>query len=119
MTNLDFNHMRQAMVASQLRTTAVNDARVIAAMGAVPRERFVPQESAAIAYIDRAIPLGAGRALNPPMTTGRLLTEAHPKAEDSALVIGGATGYAAALLAELVASVVSLEEDAALLAVAR
>ena len=119
MTNLDFNHMRQAMVASQLRTTAVNDARVIAAMGAVPRERFVPQESAAIAYIDRAIPLGAGRALNPPMTTGRLLTEAHPKAEDSALVIGGATGYAAALLAELVASVVSLEEDATLLAVAR
>ena len=119
MTNLDFNHMRQAMVASQLRTTAVNDARVIAAMGAVPRERFVPQESAALAYIDRAIPLGAGRALNPPMTTGRLLTEAHPKAEDSALVIGGATGYAAALLAELVASVVSLEEDAALLAVAR
>jgi len=118
-TNLDFNHMRQAMVASQLRTTAVNDARVIAAMGAVPRERFVPQESAALAYIDRAIPLGAGRALNPPMTTGRLLTEAHPKAEDSALVIGGATGYAAALLAELVASVVSLEEDAALLAVAR
>ena len=119
MTNLDFNHMRQAMVASQLRTTAVNDARVIAAMGAVPRERFVPQESAALAYIDRAIPLGAGRALNPPMTTGRLLTEAHPKAEDSALVIGGATGYAAALLAELVASGVSLEEDAALLAVAR
>ena len=119
MTNLDFNHMRQAMVASQLRTTAVNDARVIAAMGAVPRERFVPQESAALAYIDRAIPLGAGRALNPPMTTGRLLTEAHPKAEDSALVIGGATGYAAALLAKLVASVVSLEEDAALLAVAR
>jgi len=118
-TNLDFNHMRQAMVANQLRTTAVNDARVIAAMGAVPRERFVPQESAALAYIDRAIPLGAGRALNPPMTTGRLLTEAHPKAEDSALVIGGATGYAAALLAELVASVVSLEEDAALLAVAR
>jgi len=118
-TNLDFNHMRQAMVASQLRTTAVNDARVIAAMGAVPRERFVPQESAALAYIDRAIPLGAGRALNPPMTTGRLLTEAHPKAEDSALVIGGATGYAAALLAELVASVVSLEEDATLLAVAR
>lgn len=119
MTDLDFNHMRQAMVASQLRTTAVNDARVIAAMGAVPRERFVPQESAALAYIDRSIPLGAGRALNPPMTTGRLLTEAHPKAEDRALVIGGATGYAAALLAELVASVVSLEEDKALLAVAR
>ena len=119
MTDLNFNHMRQAMVASQLRTTAVNDPRVIAAMGAVPRERFVPQENAALAYIDRSIPLGSGRALNPPMTTGRLLTEAHPRAEDHALVIGGATGYAAALLAELVASVVLLEEDAALLGLAR
>ncbi len=119
MTDLNFTHMRQAMVASQLRTTAVNDPRVIAAMGAVPRERFVPQENAALAYIDRSIPLGSGRALNPPMTTGRLLTEAHPRAEDHALVIGGATGYAAALLAELVASVVLLEEDTALLGVAR
>jgi len=118
-TDLNFTHMRQAMVASQLRTTAVNDPRVIAAMGAVPRERFVPQENAALAYIDRSIPLGSGRALNPPMTTGRLLTEAHPRAEDHALVIGGATGYAAALLAELVASVVLLEEDAALLGAAR
>lgn len=119
MTDFDFEHMRRAMVASQLRTTAVNDPRVIAAMGHVPRERFVPSENAAIAYIDRAIPLGSGRALNPPMTTGRLLTEAHPRAEDRALVIGGATGYAAALLAELVALVVSLEEDSALLQAAR
>lgn len=119
MTDLNFNHMRQAMVASQLRTNAVNDPRVIAAMGVVPRERFVPEESAALAYIDRPIPLGAGRLLNPPMTTGRLLTEAHPQAGDRALVVGGATGYAAALLAELVASVVLLEEDAALLGAAR
>lgn len=119
MTDLNFEHMRQAMVASQLRTTAVNDPRVVAAMGQVPRERFVPAENAAIAYIDRSIPLGAGRALNPPMTTGRLLTEAHPQPGDHALVIGGATGYAAALLAELVDSVVSLEEDAGLLDAAR
>lgn len=119
MTDLDFNHMRRAMVSSQLRTTAVNDARVIAAMSAVPRELYVPAESASVAYIDRAIRIGDGRALNPPMTTGRLLTEAHPKAEDRALVVGSATGYVAALLAELTASVVALEEDAALLEVAR
>jgi protein-L-isoaspartate(D-aspartate) O-methyltransferase len=118
-TELDFEHMRRAMVASQLRTTAVNDPRVVAAMGQVPREQFVPAGSAALAYIDRAIPLGVNRALNPPMTTGRLLTEAHPRPEDRALVIGGATGYAAALLAELVASVVSVEEDKGLLEIAR
>lgn len=119
MTELNFEHMRRAMVASQLRTSAVSDSRVIAAMGHVPRERFVPRENAALAYIDRAIPLGAGRALNPPMTTGRMLTEAHPKAGDRALVVGGATGYASALLAELVGSVIALEEDDALIEIAR
>lgn len=119
MTDLDFNHMRRAMVSSQLRTTAVNDPRVIAAMGSVPRELYVPAESASVAYIDRAIRIGDGRALNPPMSTGRLLTEAHPQPEDRALVVGSATGYAAALLAELTASVVALEEDTALLEVAR
>jgi protein-L-isoaspartate(D-aspartate) O-methyltransferase len=118
-TELNFEHMRRAMVASQLRTSAVSDARVIAAMGNVPRERFVPRENAALAYIDRAIPLGAGRALNPPMTTGRMLTEAHPKAGDRALVVGGATGYASALLAELVGSVIALEDDDALIEIAR
>jgi protein-L-isoaspartate(D-aspartate) O-methyltransferase len=118
-TDLNFEHMRRAMVASQLRTSAVSDARVISAMGLVPREQFVPRENAALAYIDRAIPLSGARALNPPMTTGRMLTEAHPQPGDKALVVGGATGYAAALLAELVGSVVSLEDDAALIAIAR
>jgi len=118
-TDLDFEHMRRAMVASQLRTTAVNDPRVVAAMARIPREHFVPAESAALAYIDRPVPLGQGRTLNPPMTTGRLLTEAHPQAEDRALVIGGATGYAAALLAAMVSSVVSLEEDSSLIEAAR
>lgn len=117
-TDPDFNHMRRAMVSNQLRTTAVNDPRVIAAMGIVPREHYVPAESAAVAYIDRAIRIGSGRALNPPMTTGRLLTEAHPQPEDRALVIGSATGYAAAILAELVASVTALEEDDALVSAA-
>ena len=93
MTQLNFEQMRLAMVESQLRTTAVNDPRVIAAMGSVPREQFVPGECAAIAYIDRAIRLEGNRALNPPMATGRLLTEARPQPTDRALVVGSATGY--------------------------
>lgn len=119
MTQLNFEQMRLAMVESQLRTTAVNDPRVIAAMGSVPREQFVPGECAAIAYIDRAIRLEGNRALNPPMATGRLLTEARPQPTDRALVVGSATGYGAALLAQLVSSVVALEEDPALLRIAR
>ena len=114
-----FATMRRAMVANQLRTAAVNDARVVAAMRAVPRELFVAPAHAAFAYADRSVPLANGRALNLPMATGRLLTEAAPRPADRALVVGAASGYAAALLASLVASVVALEEDAALPALAR
>ncbi|MBX3562172.1 MAG: protein-L-isoaspartate O-methyltransferase [Sphingomonas sp.] len=119
MTDLDFATMRRAMVASQLRTTGVNDPRVIAAMGEVPRETFLPAERALLAYADTMLPLGDGRAMNPPMALGRLLTEARLDGSERALVIGAATGYAAAVMARLTASVVALEQDAKLAAEAR
>lgn len=119
MTDQGFEAMRRAMVASQLRTTGVNDPRVIAAMGDVPRERFVPDERRASAYADLVVPLGGGRALNPPMTLGRLLTEARLRGDERALVIGAATGYGAAVLARLVASAIALEEEAKLVEAAR
>jgi len=119
MNEHNFEHMRWAMVASQLRTTGVNDPRVLAAIGAVPRERFVPAGRIGMAYADALVPLGGGRELNTPMSLGRMLTEAGPRAEDRVMIIGAATGYAAAVLAELVHSVVAVEEDATLLAAAR
>ena len=116
MSTPDFEAMRAAMVDSQLRTDAVNDARVVAAMAAVPREAFVPPHLRAISYIDRPLPLGGGRALNPPVVVGRLLTEAETRPEDRALVVGAGGGYSAAVLARLVAHVVALEEPGALAA---
>ena len=118
MTEQNFEQMRRAMVASQLRTTGVSNARVVAAMGEMPRERFVPAERQAVAYADALVPLGGGRQLNTPMALGRLLSEAEPNKADRALVIGAATGYSAAVLARLVASVVAVEEDPALAAFA-
>lgn len=114
-----FGAMRRAMVSNQLRTSGVNDPRVIAAMGEVPREAFVPQERAMLAYLDRPVPLGGGRALNPPLVLGRLLTEAGTRPEDRALVVGAGTGYAAAVMSKLVGSVVALEEDGMLAGKAR
>jgi protein-L-isoaspartate(D-aspartate) O-methyltransferase len=119
MSGYDFEHMRRAMVASQLRTTGVADARVLAAVGEVPRERFVPADRVAGAYSDAAVPLPGGRELSPPMATARLLSEASPRGSERAMVVGAATGYAAALLAKLSASVVAVEQDAALAAFAR
>ncbi|MEK6637975.1 MAG: protein-L-isoaspartate O-methyltransferase [Pseudomonadota bacterium] len=108
--------MRAAMVASQLRTNNVNDPRVVDAIAAVARERFVPAERRALAYVDAPVPLGGGRALNAPMATARLLTEAKLSPVDKLLIIGAATGYAATVAAELVGSVTAVEEDEALIA---
>jgi protein-L-isoaspartate(D-aspartate) O-methyltransferase len=119
MVDYHFEHMRRAMVASQLRTTGVSDAGVLAAVGAVPRERFVPDDRIPVAYADTLVPLVNGRYLNSPMATARLLSEASPNKDDKAMIVGAASGYAAAVLARLVRSVVALEEDAELAAFAR
>jgi protein-L-isoaspartate(D-aspartate) O-methyltransferase len=119
MTELDFEAMRRAMVESQLRTTGVNDPRVVAAMAMVPRERFVPVERRALAYMDRPVAVGNGRELNLPEATGALLTAAEIRPSDRVLIVGAATGYTAALVAEIALQVTALEEDEALIAQGR
>lgn len=116
---LDLETARHAMVASQLRTSGVNDARVVAAMAKVDRERFLPDSQRAFAYRDRPLPLGNGRAQNAPLATGLLLTEAAIRPGDAVLVIGAAAGYTAALAAQLAVRVVAVEADPALAASAR
>ena len=111
--------MRAAMVDSQLRTSDVIDSAVVAAMGSVPREAHVPAELASVAYMDRAIALGHGRALNPPLVTGRMLVAAAVRPGMHVLLVGAATGYTAALLAALGAKVYAVEEQPELLAAAR
>jgi protein-L-isoaspartate(D-aspartate) O-methyltransferase len=119
MTEHNFEHMRKAMIASQLRTTGTNDPRVLAAMGEVARERFVPAARASLAYADALVPLKPGRDFNSPMALGRLLTEAAPGRGERVLVVAAATGYAAAVMARLTGEVTALEEDSELAAQAR
>jgi len=113
-----FDAMRHAMVASQLRTNAVNDARVVEAMARVPRENYVPVEQQALAYRDTLLPLPGGRRHNSPLATGLLLTRARLQPGDRVLLVGAAGGYAAAVLAELGTTVVAVEEDQTLAALA-
>lgn len=117
--DISFEAMRHAMVQSQLRTNAVNDPRVVTAMGRVPREDFVPEAARRLAYRDTAVAIGNGRYLNLPIATGKLLTEAYLEPTDKVLLIGAAGGYTAALLSGLVRSVVAVESDADLAAHAR
>jgi protein-L-isoaspartate(D-aspartate) O-methyltransferase len=103
MTKIDPFAARKAMIDSQLRTSGVNEPFVIARMSAVAREDFVPENAKSIAYMDRAIPLGDGKALAAPLVHGKLLAEARPSLDDSALVVENGSGYLAELVKPLVA----------------
>lgn len=106
----DFARMRTAMVDSQLRPNLVTSEKVVDAFREVPREAFVPEGMRAFAYVDEDIEIAPGRFLMEPLTLGRLLEFAEVRSGERALVIGGATGYSAALLALLGAEVVLLED---------
>jgi len=95
---------RRAMIDSQLRVSGVNSPAILNAFNAVPREDFVPAERRAVAYIDRAVPLGDGRALSPALTYGQMLEAAQTTRDDTVLVISP-NGYLAALAGQLSASV--------------
>ena len=106
--------IRRTMVESQLRTNRVTDEAVLAAMEAVPRERFVPPALAGVAYIDDDLPLGGGRYLLEPMLFAWLLQAAAIRPADLVLDVGCATGYSTAVIARLAATVLALESDPAL-----
>lgn len=105
---------RRMMVDGQIRTADVTDPDLIAAMQALPRELFVPSALAVQAYRDGEIGLGNGRAMLRPMVLAKLIQAANVRRGDNVLDVGCGTGYSAAVLARLGASVVALEEDAKL-----
>ena len=116
-TSADSSTARRAMIDSQLRVSGVNDAAVLAAIGKVAREDFVPAEARGHAYIDRAIPLGQGRALPAPLVQGMMLSEALPRPGERVLVVTAGSTYLAALVEAMGALVDSV--DAAALAKAK
>lgn len=112
---MDFQAARLAMVESQIRPNGVRDPLILNAFATLPRESFVPEDQKALAYMDEAlavIPATGGsqpRYLLPPMVLARLLQSANLSQSDHALDIGGATGYSAAVLAQICGKVEALE----------
>ena len=107
------------MVADQLRTRGITDERVLAAMGAVPREAFVPASLRREAYADEALPIEAGQTISQPFMVATMTQHLHVRPGDRILEIGTGSGYQAAVLAWLGAHVTSLERQAALISAAR
>ena len=117
---IDFAAARRMMVDCQVRTSDVTDLRIISAMMDIPREHFVPPASVALAYLDLDLPVGDGsRRLLKPMVFAKLIQAVDIASGDRVLDVGCATGYGAAVLAQLAAQVTALEQDAGLAQAAR
>lgn len=115
----DFAAARIMMVDSQVRPNKVTDSRVIAAMRTLPREAFLPAALQARAYTDDNVPLAKDRVLPAPMVVARMVQFSLIEGCARVLVVGAGTGYGAALLAACGATVTAVEDDAALLGIAR
>jgi protein-L-isoaspartate(D-aspartate) O-methyltransferase len=102
------------MVEQQLVARGIRDARVLEAMRTVPREAFLAPWQAACAYDDGPLPIGEGQTISQPYVVAVMIEAVAPMADDRALEIGTGSGYSAAVLAQLVAGVYSVERIPAL-----
>ena len=114
----DYAAQRANMVEAQLRTNDVGSRRLQAAMGSIPREKFVPQGKRAIAYSDMPVEVAPGRYILDPRTYAKLLMLADIMPTDAVLDVGCTTGYSSVVLRQLASSVVGLEQDAELVRMA-
>jgi protein-L-isoaspartate(D-aspartate) O-methyltransferase len=105
----DFAAQRQRMVEKQLKFRGIKDEGVLAAMAKVPREEFVPADQRADAYEDGPLPIGYDQTISQPYIVAFMTEQLRPKPSDRLLEIGSGSGYQAAILAELVANVYTIE----------
>lgn len=97
------------MIEDQIRSRGIRDERVLAAMGRVPRERFVPETYRADAYGDYPLPIGYNQTISQPYIVAYMTEAAEVGPEDKVLEIGTGSGYQAAVLAEIAREVYSIE----------
>ncbi|NIJ20565.1 protein-L-isoaspartate(D-aspartate) O-methyltransferase [Sphingomonas naasensis] len=115
----DFARLRDRMVEVQLARRGIRDARVLTAMRAVPRERFVDTGLAPYAYRDSPLPIAAGQTISQPWIVAAMIEAATLEPGDRVLEVGAGSGYAAAVLGRIAARVVAIERHPALAALAR
>jgi protein-L-isoaspartate(D-aspartate) O-methyltransferase len=113
-TASDFTALREAMVERQLRRRGIGDPRVLEAMAAVPRERFVPSAYARRAYADSALPIGGGQTISQPWIVAAICEALALDGDELVLEIGTGSGYSTAVLARLARQVLSIERVTAL-----
>jgi protein-L-isoaspartate(D-aspartate) O-methyltransferase len=110
---------REIMVQRHLLARGIRDPLVLAAMGKVPREAFVPQELAEFAYEDSALPIEAGQTISQPYIVARMIELLELEPTDKVLEVGAGSGYAAAVLSRIADKVYAIERHAELAKLAK
>lgn len=105
---------RTAMVSEQIAARGIKDPAVLEAMRRVPRHRFVPASEQARAYRDMPLPIGKGQTISQPYIVALMTELVRPRSDARALEVGTGSGYQAAVLAELVDHVYSIEIESEL-----
>ena len=104
-----FDKQRKQMVNTQLKTRDITDRRTIDAMSAVPREQFVPKDLRIYSYSDGPLPIGEGQTISQPYIVAYMTQSLRLRPGSNVLEIGTGSGYQAAVLAEIVDTVYSIE----------
>lgn len=105
----DFALLREQMVEEQIACRGIHDRRVLAALGSVPREKFVPPELRSSAYTDHALPISDGQTISQPFTVAFMCQALQLRGDEHVLEVGTGSGYAAAVLSHLAATVITVE----------
>jgi protein-L-isoaspartate(D-aspartate) O-methyltransferase len=100
---------RKAMVERQIAARGIHDARILAAMGEIPRHLFIPPPYDRAAYDDNPVPIGNGQTISQPYIVAVMTTLLHPDTSDNMLEIGAGSGYQAAVLSRLVKRLTTIE----------
>src|SRR3954451_12328224 len=112
MASTDFAENRRRMVDRHIAGRGITDAGVLAAMGKVPRESFVPDDLREYAYDDSPLPIGQGQTISQPYIVALMMEKAGVKAGDRVLEVGTGSGYSAAALAALGCQVFTIDRHA-------
>ena len=105
----DFKAMREKMVDTQIKARGVKDPRILSAMLKIERHHFVPEQYLNSAYSDQPLPIGEGQTISQPYIVALMTELLELKGDEKVLEIGTGSGYQAAILAELVKEVYTIE----------
>ena len=117
-TLTNFAAEREAMVERQIASRGITDPKILEAFSSVPREQFLSAEYAELAYGDHPLPIEAGQTISQPYIVALMIKAAEIRPGDKVLEVGAGSGYAAAVMSRIAGSVIAIERQPDLVAIA-